>query len=113
MILCAIWQKQRNSLRQRSEKFHIQSHHILGSHRQHVNIKKMRASARFKSEIWCMDLAYVVKLAKVNYGVKYLLVRQDLFHRTADAKGMKTKDSKETAKTFSKTINKKNRPKKE
>ena len=43
-----------------------------------------------------MDLAYVDKLAKDNYGVKYLLVGQDLFDRTVDAKGMKTKDSKET-----------------
>ena len=49
-----------------------------------------------------MDLAYVDKLAKNNNGVKYLLVRQDLFDRTVEAKGMKTKDSKETVKTFSK-----------
>ena len=58
--------------------------------------KRMRAFARFRNEIWCMDLAYVDKLAKDNNGVKYLLVRQDLFDRTVDAKGMKTKDSKET-----------------
>ena len=74
--------------------------------------KRMRAFARFKNEVWCMDLAYVDKLAKDNNGVKYLLVRQDLFDRTVDAKGMKTKDSKETVKTFSKMITKKNRPKK-
>ena len=73
--------------------------------------KRMRAFARFKNEIWCMDLAYVDKLAKDNNGVKYLLVRQDLFDRTVDAKGMKTKDSKETIKTFSKMITKKSRPK--
>ena len=57
-----------------------------------------------------MDLAYVDKLAKDNNGVKYLLVRQDLFDRTVYAKGMKAKDSKETVKTFSKMITKKNRP---
>ena len=51
----------------------------------------MRAFARFKNEIWCMDLAYVDKLAKENNGVKYLLVRQDLFDRTVNAKGMKTR----------------------
>ena len=68
--------------------------------------------ARFKNEIWCMDLAYVDKLAKENNGVKYLLVRQDLFDRTKNAKGMKTKDSQETAKSFSSMITKKNRPKK-
>ena len=74
--------------------------------------RRMRAFARFKNEIWCMDLAFVDKLAKDNNGVKYLLVRQDMFDRTVDAKGMKTKDSKETGKIFSKMITKKNRPKK-
>ena len=58
--------------------------------------KRMRAFARFKNEILCMDLAYVDKLAKKNNGVKHLLVRQDLFDRTVNAKGMKTKDSQET-----------------
>ena len=74
--------------------------------------RRMRAFARFKNEIWCMDLAFVDKLAKENNGVKYLLVRQDMFDRTVDAKGMKTKDSKGTAKFFSKMVTKKNRPKK-
>ena len=74
--------------------------------------KILRAFARFKNEIWYMDLAYVDKLAKDNNGVKYLVVRQDLFDRTVDAKGMKTKDSKETVKTFSKIITKKKIPKK-
>ena len=72
----------------------------------------MRAFARFKNEIWSMDLAYVDKLAKENNGVKYLLVRQDLFDRTVNAKGMKTKDSQETVKAFSSMITKKTRPKK-
>ena len=74
--------------------------------------KRMRAFARFRNEIWCMDLAYVDKLAKENNGVKYLLVRQDLFDRTVNAKGMKTKDSQETMKSFSSMITKRNRPKK-
>ena len=47
-----------------------------------------------------MDMAYVDKLAKDNNGVEYLLVRQDLFDRTVDAKGMKTKESKETVRAF-------------
>ena len=59
-----------------------------------------------------MDLAYVDKLAKENNGVKFLLVRQDLFDRTVNAEGMKTKDSQETVKGFSSVITKKNRPKK-
>ena len=74
--------------------------------------KRIKAFARFKNEIWCMDLAYVDKLAKDNNGVKYLLVRQDLFDRIVDAKGMKTRDSKETVCAFLTMITKKNRPKK-
>ena len=74
--------------------------------------KRMKAFARFKNEIWCMDLAYADKLAKDYKGVKYLLVRQDLFDRTVDAKGMKTKDSKETVRAFLTMITKKDQPKK-
>ena len=77
--------------------------------------KRMKAFARFKNEIWCMDLAYVDKLAKDNNGVKYLkylLVRQDLFDGTVDAKGKKTKDSNETVRAFLTNITKKSRPKK-
>ena len=73
--------------------------------------KRMRTFDRFRNEIWCMDLAYVDKLSKKNNGVKYLLVRQDLFDRTVIAKGMKTKDSQETVKAFSSMITKKNTPK--
>ena len=74
--------------------------------------KRMRAFARFENEIWCMDLAYVHKLASDNNGVKYILVRQDLFDRAVDAKGMKSKVSKDTVKTSSKMITKKSRRKK-
>ena len=74
--------------------------------------KRMKAFARFKNEIWCMDLAYSDKLAKDNNGLKYLLVRHDLFQRTVDAKLMKTKDSKETVRAFLSMITKNNRPKK-
>ena len=74
--------------------------------------KRTRAFARFRNEIWRMDLAYVDKLAKKNNGVKYLLVHQDLFDRTANAKVMKTKDSQETVKAFSSMITKRNPRKK-
>ena len=74
--------------------------------------KRMRAFARFRNEIWCMDLAYVDKLAKENNGVKYLLVRQDLFDRIVNAEEMKTKDSQGTVKAFSSLITRRNRPKK-
>ena len=73
--------------------------------------KRMRAFARFRNETWCMDLAYVDKLAREKNGVKYLLVRHDLFDRTVNAKWMKTEDSQETVKAFSSMITKRNRPK--
>ena len=72
----------------------------------------MKVFAWFENEISCMDSAYVDKLAKDNNGVKYLLVCQDLFDRTVDAKGMKIKDSKETVPAFLSMITKKNSPKK-
>ena len=58
-----------------------------------------------------MDVVHVDELAKDNNGVKYVLVRQDLFDRTVDARGMKTKDSKETVRAFLTMFTKKNRPK--
>ena len=61
-------------------------------------LKQMKAFARFKKEFSCM--AYVDKLGKVNNGVNYLLVCQDLFDRSVDAKGMKTKVSKETVRAL-------------
>ena len=59
-----------------------------------------------------MDRAFDYKMAKENNGVKFLQVHSDLFDRTVDARGMKTKDYKETVRAFSTMITKKNRPKK-
>ena len=73
-------------------------------------IKRMKAFARFKNESSCMDLAYNDKVAKDNNGVKYLLVCEDLFDGTVDAKRLKTKDSKETVRAVLTMITKKNRP---
>ena len=72
--------------------------------------KRMKAFARFKNEFWCMNLAYVDKLAKKNV-VKCHLVRQELFDRSVDAKGMKSEDSKETLRALLTMITKMNRPK--
>ena len=69
--------------------------------------KKMRAFARFRNGIWCMDLACVDKLAKENNHVEYLLVHQDLLDRTVNARGKKTKSSQETVESFSSMITKK------
>ena len=72
----------------------------------------MRAFARYKIEIWCMDLAYVDKLAKDNRGIKYLLVRKDVFDKTIDVGELKTKDSKEALRAFAQMITKRKRPQK-
>ena len=72
--------------------------------------KRMKVYSRFRIEIWCMDLAYVDKPAEDITGVKNFVVLQDLFNRTVDAKGMKTKDSKETVRVILTMITKKNRP---
>ena len=63
--------------------------------------KRLKAFARFRKEIWCMDLAYVDKVAKDNEGVNYLLVRQSLFDRTVVAKALRTKVSKEPVRALS------------
>ena len=70
----------------------------------------MKASASLKNENWCMDPAYVDRLTNDNKGEKYRLVRQDLFDRTVDAKGMKTEDSKETVRAILTMNTKKNQP---
>ena len=58
------------------------------------NFNRFRAFVKFKDDFWCMDLAYIDKLAKDNNGVKYLLVRQDVFDGNVHAKKMKAKDCK-------------------
>ena len=73
--------------------------------------KRIRAFARFRKKILCMDLAYVDKLTKENNGVKYLLVQQDLFHRIVNAERIKKKDSRKTVEALSSMITKRNRPK--
>ena len=72
----------------------------------------IKAIARFENEIWCMELAYIDKLATDNNGVSYLLFCQDVLDRNVDSKGMKTKDSRETVRAFFTMITKINRPKK-
>ena len=48
---------------------------------------------------------------RTNIGLKFLLVRQDSFDRRPDAKGMLSKESKETVRASSSMITKTNRPK--
>ena len=72
-------------------------------------LEKRMAFVRFKIKIWFTDMAYVDKLAKDNNGVKYLLVLLDLFERTVDAKGMRTRCSEKTVLSFFTLITKNNR----
>ena len=72
----------------------------------------MKAFARYKFEIWFMELAYVDKLAKDINGVQCLQVRQDLFGRTVDAKGNESSKFQRTVRAFLTMIRKKYRPKK-
>ena len=72
--------------------------------------KGMKAFVKFKIENWVMDLAYVDKLAKDGNSTKYLLVLLDLFDRTVDAKGIKTKGFKKTVCAVLTRITKENRP---
>ena len=67
-----------------------------------------------------MDLAYVDKLARENNGEKHLLVCQDLFERSINARYWKQNENwknewggfQETVKALSSMITKSNRPKK-
>ena len=54
MVLCAIQQKQRNSLRQRSENVYIQRLHMPGLHKQHVNSKEWEPlpDLKMKFGVW-------------------------------------------------------------
>ena len=111
-VLYATWQKLADYQYQKLGSFYIQKASYTKFTLAARKLRRMRAFAGFRNEIWCMDLAYVDKLAKENNGVKYLLVRQDLFDRTVNAKGMKLKDSQETVKAFLTMITKRNRPRK-
>ena len=50
-----------------------------------LRFKRLNAIARLKKEIWCKDIEYVDRLAEVNNGVEYLLVRQDVFDGNVNA----------------------------
>ena len=63
-------------------------------------LKRINAFAKIKKEIWFVNLAYV-ELNKDYNCVNSLLTHQELFDRTIDAKGMKTKGSKDAVGAFS------------
>ena len=56
--------------------------------------------SKYINEIWCLDLAFVDKLASQNNGIKYLLVAVDIFSRFVRVQTMKTKYAKDTFASF-------------
>ena len=91
-VLYATWQKLADYQQKKVRQFLHSKAYYAKFTLATRKFKRMRAFARFRKEIWCMDLAYVDKMAKEKNGVKCLLVRQDLLDRIVNAKRMKTKD---------------------
>lgn len=61
---------------------------------------RLSAYARHIDDIWCIDLAYVDKLASDNQNVKYLMVAVDIFSRFVRVQPMKSKDANEAKAAF-------------
>ena len=74
--------------------------------------RRLQAFSKYINEIWCMDLAFVEKLASQNKRFKYLLVIVDVFSRFVRVQTMKSKYAKETLQAFKKMISRKNTPEK-
>ena len=85
------------------------------AHTKHKKIRKrfptLKVIAYDINEIWSLDLAYVVKLAKENKDVKHLLVAVDCLSRYLRVESLKSKYATTTADAFKKMIKSK-RPKK-
>ena len=74
-------------------------------------VNRMRAFARFnKLNFSVRILLLVINWQKKENDVKYSLLCHELFDRTVDAKGMKTKDSKDAVRAFSALITNHKRP---
>ena len=64
--------------------------------------RRLQAFSKYIHDIWCMDLAFVDKLASQNNEVKHLLVAVDVFPRFVRVQTMKTKYAKDTLQAFNK-----------
>ena len=74
--------------------------------------QRLQAFSNYIKEIWCIDLAFVVKLDSRNKKFKYLLVAVDIFSRFVRDQTMKIKYAKNTLQAFKKLISQKNTPEK-
>ena len=66
--------------------------------------RRLQAFSKYIIKIWCMDLAFVDKLASQNKGVKYLLFAVDIFPRIVRDQTVETKYAKDILQTFRKLI---------
>ena len=73
--------------------------------------RRLQPFSKCVNEIWCMELAFVDKLASQNNGVKNLLVAVDVFSRFVRVQTRKTKYIKDILEAFKKRISQKNTPK--
>ena len=73
------------------------------------NFKKRKVYARFKGNIWAVDLAEMESLSSMNKNVKYLLCVIDVFTKYAWVKPIKDKKGKTVLNTFIEIVNKSNR----
>ena len=64
------------------------------------NHPELRVHASRINHIWCMDLAIMDKIARVNDKIKYLLVCVDVFSRVVRVEPMKNKFANETLRVF-------------
>ena len=78
----------------------------------YTNFRRLQAFSKYINEIWCMDLAFVDKLASQNNEVKYLLVAVDIFSRFVRVQTMKTNYAEDTLQAFRKMVSRKNIPEK-
>ena len=53
------------------------------------SFRRLQAFSKYINEIWCMDLAFVDKLASQNNGVNHLLVAVDIFRDFSEFKQWK------------------------
>ena len=94
-----------NSLSRLKVENFLQSKNSHTKYRQYRrHFPRLKVIAYDVNEIWSNDLAYVVKLAKCNNGVKYLLVDVDVLSQKLRVQPMRTKGAEETAKTFGRMI---------
>ena len=71
--------------------------------------KRRKVSARFKVDIWAVDLAEMESLSSKNKNVKYLLCVVDVFTKYACVKPLKDKNGKTVLNAFNEIVNESNR----